>query len=175
MPVSVSFPSAATNPLLPSVHPINTTQHNTIPPPCPCPQAASPDPLTVRGAMLTANSIMKRFRYLSMKNEDSSLDDLIVCLGGFQEVLLHVFRSNWAAVEAAAASPEALRPLLETQRLMCRIFYSLNWQDLPEYVLVVPHLICPVLPVCMSLRVLVAVPIPHPPSSSYSYYCYCHQ
>ena len=36
-------------------------------------------------------------------------------------------------IEAQAANPEALKLLLGTLRLLCRIFYSLNWQDLPEY------------------------------------------
>lgn len=89
------------------------------------------DFFVIKGVMLTANSIMKRFRHVY--KTDALYAELIVCLQGFQEPLLRTFEATVAAVGSCGDKKESLRVLLDTLRLMARIFFSLNWQDLPEY------------------------------------------
>jgi exportin-2 (importin alpha re-exporter) len=83
------------------------------------------------GVMLTANSIMKRYRYAY--KTDALLGDMLVCLKGFQVPLLETYVANGRFIEALAGDKAKLLLALETQRLMTRIYFSLNWQDLPEY------------------------------------------
>ncbi|CAN1157150.1 CAS [Linum perenne] len=90
---------------------------------------------TVNGILGTANSIFKKFRYQYKSNE--LFIDLKYCLDNFAAPLLEMFRRTAAlidsAVSSAGVSLETLKPLFESQRLCCRIFYSLNFQELPEY------------------------------------------
>lgn len=55
----------------------------------------------------------------------------------FAAPLLEIFLKTAALIDntanAGGASVETLRPLFESQRLCCRIFYSLNFQELPEF------------------------------------------
>jgi exportin-2 (importin alpha re-exporter) len=85
----------------------------------------------IKGVMLTANSIMKRFRHVY--KSDELYEVLIVCLEGFQEPLLKTYQASVAAIEQYANDKESLKAIFESLRLMTRIFFSLNWQDLPEY------------------------------------------
>lgn len=85
----------------------------------------------IKGVMLTANSIMKRFRNVYKSDELYAV--LIVCLNGFQEPLLKTYQATVAAIPTYANDKESSVVILETLRLMTRIFFSLNWQDLPEY------------------------------------------
>jgi hypothetical protein len=88
--------------------------------------------------MITANSIMKRFRYVSMTNDDALVGDLEICLAGFQDVLLATFTSHWSLVMQLSSAPPCdetavvLKNALATLRLMARVFFSLNWAELPE-------------------------------------------
>lgn len=81
--------------------------------------------------MLTANSIMKRFRYVY--RSDALYSEILICLDGFKVPLLEKYQSNFALIQQYSNSKPELAVLLETQRLMSRIFFSLNWQDIPEY------------------------------------------
>ena len=94
---------------------------------------ASQDILIVKGVMLTANSIMKRFRYVF--RSDELYADIIVCLNGFQLPLLQQFQATGVLVGQYTQSggKAELVALFETLRLMSRIFLSLNWQDIPEF------------------------------------------
>lgn len=92
---------------------------------------ATADAQVTKGVMSTVNSIMKRFRYVY--KTESLFAQLKFCLDGFQIPLLHTFQGNFTAIQGMAGNKAALEVLLETQRLMARIFFSLNWQDLPEY------------------------------------------
>jgi exportin-2 (importin alpha re-exporter) len=83
-----------------------------------------------KGVMITANSIMKRFRFASL---DAVNKALYICLHQFQECLLVCYKHTSALIDAAGNDKERLLVLLETQRLMSRIFFSLNWQEIPEY------------------------------------------
>lgn len=92
---------------------------------------ASQDINIIKGVMLTANSIMKRFRYVF--KSDALYSELAICLSGFQQPLLQCFQQNGLLIDHYAASKEHLLIVLETQRLMSRVFFSLNWQDIPEF------------------------------------------
>lgn len=84
-----------------------------------------------KGVMITANSIMKRYRNAS--KTDQLLLDLKSTLMGFQAPLLETYQKTYQAVEMFAGNRDNLLTIFETLRLMTRIFYSLNWQDLPEF------------------------------------------
>ncbi|KAG9455123.1 hypothetical protein H6P81_008027 [Aristolochia fimbriata] len=59
--------------------------------------------------------------------------DLKYCLDGFAAPLLNIFLKTSKLISANLHSADALRPLFESQRLCCRIFYSLNYLELPEF------------------------------------------
>lgn len=91
----------------------------------------SPDPNIVSGVLLTANSILKRFRY--KVKSDALFEDLLYVLERLQAPLLTLFKTIGSAVDSYANDASQLKPRFESLRNICRIFYSLNWQDLPEY------------------------------------------
>ncbi|XP_030488902.2 exportin-2 [Cannabis sativa] len=93
------------------------------------------DYASINGILGTANSIFKKFRYQYKTND--LLLDLKYCLDNFAAPLLEIFLKTAALIDATAnsggGSVATLRPLFESQRLCCRIFYSLNFQELPEF------------------------------------------
>ncbi|KAL0002315.1 hypothetical protein SO802_016096 [Lithocarpus litseifolius] len=91
------------------------------------------DYTSINGILGTANSIFKKFRYQYKTND--VLLDLKYCLDNFTAPLLEIFLKTAALIDSAATvSPAAvIKPLFESQRLCCRIFYSLNFQELPEF------------------------------------------
>jgi exportin-2 (importin alpha re-exporter) len=91
----------------------------------------SPDMAVVNGVLTTANSIFKKFRFV--RRSDDLYAVIIYALQQFQEPLLQLFVQTGKAVEGYANDKQQLVPRLEALRLMCRIFYSLNYQDLPEF------------------------------------------
>lgn len=50
-----------------------------------------------------------------------------------QEPLLHFFKETGAELRAPGAQTAQQAQMLVALRLMSRIFYSLNWLDLPEF------------------------------------------
>lgn len=89
---------------------------------------------SINGILGTANSIFKKFRYQYKSNE--LFIDLKYCLDGFAAPLLEIFLKTSALIDSCLNTPDSattLLPLFESQRLCCRIFYSLNFQDLPEF------------------------------------------
>lgn len=91
----------------------------------------SPDLAVVNGCLMTVNAIFKRFRYVQRSDELYSV--LIFALNHIQEPLLIMFVQTGKQIEASQNDPQRLAQLCESLRLMCRIFFSLNFQDLPEY------------------------------------------
>jgi exportin-2 (importin alpha re-exporter) len=93
----------------------------------------SDDIHVVHGVLLTANSIMKRFRYAF--KSDELYEELLYCLKGFQEPLTELFVNCAPLLEKCeqAGSREDTVIVLEILRLISRIFFSLNWQDIPEF------------------------------------------
>ncbi|CAJ1942948.1 unnamed protein product [Cylindrotheca closterium] len=91
----------------------------------------SPDLAVVNGCLMTVNAILKRFRYV--QRSDALYADLIFALNHLQQPLLIMFAQTGKHVEASQNDPQRLIQLFESLRLMCRIFFSLNFQDLPEF------------------------------------------
>ena len=91
----------------------------------------SPDPNVVSGVLVTANSILRRFRYV--QRSDDLYRDILYVLERLQAPLLTLFIQTGKAIEATPNDPAQLKPRFASLRSMCRIFYSLNWQDLPEF------------------------------------------
>lgn len=91
----------------------------------------STDMSVLKGVMLTFNSIMKKFRYV-MKT-DPILLELQYCLK-FHDQLLACYQQNQLYIQEFMNSNNIvqLELVLETRRLITRIYYSYNWLDLPE-------------------------------------------
>ena len=94
-------------------------------------QFHSTDPAVVIGVLKTANSIFKSFRYV--QRDDDLYQKLAYTLDGMQAPLLTLFKTTGQAVDAMANDPNQLKLRLEALYLMSRIFFSLNYQDLPEF------------------------------------------
>lgn len=92
---------------------------------------SSADYAVINGILNTANSIFKKFRY-QYKSNDLYID-LKYCLDGFAAPLLEVFLRTGQLIVSNMQNATVLRPLFECQRLCCRVFYSLNFQELPEF------------------------------------------
>lgn len=92
---------------------------------------SSQDLFVTKGVILTANSIMKRFRYVY--RSDVLYAELLICLQGFQVPLLQQYQASSELVTRYTNNKLELVTIFETLRLMSRIFFSLNWQDIPEY------------------------------------------
>jgi exportin-2 (importin alpha re-exporter) len=90
-----------------------------------------------QGVMLTANSIMKRFR--NQYKSDQLFDEILVCLKAFSVPLLESYKRNGELIvslsDKTLENKDQILLVLETQRLMSRIFFSLNWQDIPTEVI----------------------------------------
>lgn len=87
----------------------------------------------INGILGTANSLFKKFRH-GYGTNDLRLD-LRYCLDNFAVPLLQLFSQTGTLIESSVSSgaPAAnLKPLFESQRLCCRIFYSFNFQELPD-------------------------------------------
>ncbi|KAL3622256.1 hypothetical protein CASFOL_033667 [Castilleja foliolosa] len=92
------------------------------------------DYISVNGVLATINSLFKKFRYQFKTNE--LLLDLKYCLDNFAKPLLEVFKRTAGFLDLAISGPPnaiVLKGYIESQRLCCRIFYSLNFMDLPEF------------------------------------------
>ncbi|ESQ39297.1 hypothetical protein EUTSA_v10001293mg [Eutrema salsugineum] len=97
--------------------------------------ALAGDYASVNGILGTANSIFKNFRHQFRTND--LFTDIKYCLKNFAPPLQEVFLKTDSLIDSAVASSGGsaaiLKPLFESQKLCCRIFLSLNFQDLPEF------------------------------------------
>jgi len=94
-------------------------------------QFSSKDMNVVTGVLLTANSIIKRFRYA--ERSDALYKDILYVLERLQAPLLSLFTTIGSEVERYHDDKVRLEAYFLALRTMCRIFYSLNYQDLPEF------------------------------------------
>jgi len=98
-------------------------------------QLATGDMRTVCGMLLTANSILKRFR--DAFKSDELYTELKYVLNMFAAPLTALFIKLGEALNsknlADPAEKKNIVELLEALRLCSRVFFSLNWQDLPEF------------------------------------------
>lgn len=90
------------------------------------------DTHVLHGVMLTTNSILKCFR--NVHKSDPLYEKLVYCLDHLQEPITKKY-VEMEAILSAVSSVDFNQTLMvmETIRLMSRIFFSLNWQDIPEY------------------------------------------
>lgn len=91
----------------------------------------SPDINIVNGVLRTADSIFKRFRHV--QRNDTLYAVIIYTLNLIQEPLLTLFVQTSRHVDGLANDVAQLTPRLESLRIMARIYFSLVFQDLPEY------------------------------------------
>lgn len=91
----------------------------------------SPDINVVNGVLRTADSIFKRFRHV--ERSDGLYAVIIYTLNLIQEPLLMLFVQTSRQVDGLVNVVPQLTPRLESLRLMARIYFSLCFQDLPEY------------------------------------------
>eukprot|EP00742_Colponemidia_sp_Colp-10_P007911 GILJ01008535.1.p1 GENE.GILJ01008535.1~~GILJ01008535.1.p1 ORF type:complete len:917 (+),score=160.70 GILJ01008535.1:233-2983(+) len=86
-------------------------------------------PITI-AVLQTMNTIFKRYRYET--KSDALFREILYVLGLFQSQLLELFKG---LIEAAKVTQDrnTLMQLLQALRLVARIFYSLNAQDLPDF------------------------------------------
>ncbi|KAL0412243.1 UNVERIFIED_CONTAM: Exportin-2 [Sesamum latifolium] len=93
------------------------------------------DYVSVNGVLTAINALFKKFRYQSKTNE--LLLDLKYCLDNFAKPLLEVFKRTAGFIDQAVGSGSVdvgvLKSYIESQRLCCRIFYSLNFMELPDF------------------------------------------
>lgn len=92
------------------------------------------DYVAINGILGAVNSLCKKFRY-QYQTTDIRLD-LKYCLDNFAAPLSQMFSRTASLIESRASSGAQaieLKPLFESQRLCCRISYSFNFQELPEY------------------------------------------
>lgn len=83
------------------------------------------------GVMSTANSIMKRFR--NAQKSDELYSEIAYCLQHFAVPLLESYKTNSERIASLANDKVQLETAFRAQRLMTRIYFSLNWQDIPEF------------------------------------------
>ncbi|TMW55093.1 hypothetical protein Poli38472_013855 [Pythium oligandrum] len=83
------------------------------------------------GVLMTANTIFKRFR--NVFRSDSLFAELKHCLEVFQEPLLVLYKETGAALRSPGVPKAQQLQIMAALRIMSRIYFSLNWQDLPEY------------------------------------------
>ncbi|CAH2051293.1 unnamed protein product [Thlaspi arvense] len=88
------------------------------------------DYASVNAVLGAANSIFKKFRHQYRTND--LLSDIKYCLETFAPSLQEVFLKTYDSAASGSGAAD-LKPLFESQRLCCRIFFSLSFQDLPEF------------------------------------------
>jgi exportin-2 (importin alpha re-exporter) len=83
------------------------------------------------GVLSTAHSIFKRWR--SQFASDALFTEIKYVLTEFCNPYLDFFKAIDGLIDQNQQNPQQLNLLLENMLLLCKIFYSLNCQDLPEF------------------------------------------
>jgi exportin-2 (importin alpha re-exporter) len=86
------------------------------------------DYASINGILGTANSIYRKLRFHD--HTDDQLLDLKFCLDNFTTPLLEIFLKTASLIDDATTPATDLRPLFESQKLCCEIFYSLSFHSL---------------------------------------------
>ncbi len=87
---------------------------------------------TLLGVLRTAHSVFRRYRNVSMSTD--VLKELKFILEQFQRPLTAIFLATWQQI-SSPQQPDAARlgVLLEAANLCTKLFYDLNYVDLPEF------------------------------------------
>ncbi|XP_052256836.1 exportin-2-like isoform X3 [Dreissena polymorpha] len=85
----------------------------------------------INGVLRTAHSIFKRYRH-EFKSQELWTEIKFV-LENFAAPFTQLFNSTMELAKTHATDPNALKVIFSSIVLECKIFYSLNFQDLPEH------------------------------------------
>ncbi|GMI22619.1 hypothetical protein TeGR_g13106, partial [Tetraparma gracilis] len=93
---------------------------------------SSPDPATLNNVLYVLASLLKRYTYTT--RTDALLTSLQYTLGALQTPFLSLLSSQTQKLlTAPPADPAALEALVTSLELLCSVYFSLNWLELPEY------------------------------------------
>lgn len=85
----------------------------------------------INGVLRTAHSIFKRYRHEFKSQELWS--EIKFVLENFAAPFTQLFNNTMELAKTHATDPNALKVIFSSIVLECKIFYSLNFQDLPEH------------------------------------------
>eukprot|EP00026_Physarum_polycephalum_P001434 Phypoly_transcript_01435.p1 GENE.Phypoly_transcript_01435~~Phypoly_transcript_01435.p1 ORF type:complete len:984 (+),score=185.73 Phypoly_transcript_01435:58-3009(+) len=85
----------------------------------------------INGVLETIHSILRRYRH--QFRSETILGELKYILTQLQKPYHDLFLITMQAIATNINNPDALKTLFVTANLLCKIFYSLNAVDLPEY------------------------------------------
>ncbi|CAH1774646.1 unnamed protein product [Owenia fusiformis] len=91
----------------------------------------SGDTHVINGVLRTAHSIFKRYRH-EFKSQ-KLWTEIKYVLDNFAAPLTQLFNDTMERANQNASNLAALKIIFSSLVLICKIFYSLNFQDLPEY------------------------------------------
>jgi exportin-2 (importin alpha re-exporter) len=89
----------------------------------------SPDPSVVQATLRTTHAISRKYRTAS--HTDELWAEINMVLKHTHDRLLHTQTTCLAAMEANAGNKQALEVIFQTLELIARIYYDLNYQDIP--------------------------------------------
>jgi exportin-2 (importin alpha re-exporter) len=92
---------------------------------------SSADFHVINGVLKTGHSLFKRYRHEFKSNELWS--EIKLVLNTFAAPLTDLLKHMMTLVHQHASDPAALKVLFSSLTLISKIFYSLNYQDLPEF------------------------------------------
>jgi len=85
----------------------------------------------INGVLRTAHSIFKRYRH-EFKSQEL-WEEIKFVLESFASDLTELFKATMDLATKHANDPNALKVIFSSILMICKIFYSLNFQDLPEH------------------------------------------
>ncbi|XP_053981476.1 exportin-2 isoform X2 [Hylaeus anthracinus] len=85
----------------------------------------------INGVLHTAHSLFKRYRY-EFKSQ-SLWTEIKFVLDKFAKPLTDLFVATMNLTEVHANNVDALKVIYSSLVILCKVFYSLNFQDLPEF------------------------------------------
>ncbi|XP_063217026.1 exportin-2 [Bacillus rossius redtenbacheri] len=85
----------------------------------------------INGVLHTAHSLFKRYRH-EFKSQELWTEIKFV-LDNFAKPLTELFQALMNFASTNANNPEALKVIYNSLVVICKVFYSLNCQDLPEF------------------------------------------
>lgn len=85
----------------------------------------------INGILRTAHSLFKRYRF-EFKSQ-SLWEEIKYVLDKLAKPLTDLFTATLGLRAQHATNPDALKTIYDSLALMCKVFYSLNYQDLPEF------------------------------------------
>ncbi|XP_024946747.1 exportin-2 isoform X2 [Cephus cinctus] len=85
----------------------------------------------INGVLHTAHSLFKRYRY-EFKSQ-SLWTEIKFVLEQFAKPLTDLFVATMNLTQVHANNVEALKVIYNSLVILCKVFYSLNFQDLPEF------------------------------------------